>query len=354
MLVECVPNFSEGRDRAVIDAIAEAICGTPGAFLLDVDAGEDANRTVYTFAGEGEAVLAAALAAARVAFDRIDMRRHRGVHPRLGALDVCPFVPLSGATIEDCVRLARRFGEAVARELGVPVFLYEKAAASPERASLAAIRAGEYEGLPDKISRPEWMPDFGPSSFIPSWGATVAGAREFLIAYNVNLWPSGDAAADEAAARDIAAAVRESGGALCDHGGRASRKMGLLKSVRAIGWYIEAYGCAQVSMNLLDYRATSVHAAYEAVKSEAARRGLAVAGSEIIGLVPLGALLEAVRFYAGEMSANGAATDGAAQKADVEAQLVKAAIRGLGLDSVSLFDPERKIIEYALRRAGLA
>ncbi len=367
MIVECVPNFSEGRDRAVIDAIAAAIRSTPGAFLLDVDPGEDANRTVYTFAGDGEAVLAAALAAARVAFDRIDMRRQRGVHPRLGALDVCPFVPLSGATIEDCVRLARRFGALLASELGVPVYLYEKAAIRPERASLAAIRAGEYEGLPEKILKPEWKPDFGPADFIPAWGATVVGAREFLIAYNVNLRPSGaDAAAEDraaageraaalAAARDIAAAVRETGRAVRESGG-ALRKPGLLKSVRAIGWYVDAYGCAQVSMNLLDYRATPIHVAYETVRAEAEKRGLAAAGSEIIGLAPLAALLEAGRFYAGAGArgvaapADGSAAKGAAPKAAAEAELLRAAIRGLGLDSVSSFDPERKIVEYALGR----
>jgi len=337
-LVECVPNISEGRDASIIDAIAKAISSTPGAFLLGVDSNADANRTVYTFAGEPEAVLGAALASARVAFARIDMMRHRGAHPRLGALDVCPFVPLSGASIGDCIALARRFGEALASELGLPVYLYEKAATRPERASLAAIRAGEYEGLPEKLARPEWKPDFGPASFVPSWGATVAGAREFLIAYNVNLGPSGDAAV----ARDIAAAVRESG---CP-----TKKTGLLKSVRAIGWYMEAYGCAQVSMNLLDYRVTPIHAAYEAVKAEAEKRGLRAAGSEIIGLTPLDAIFEAGRFYAGASAPGKADSAGAA----AEAELIRAAIRGLGLDSVSSFDPERKIIEYALRRSGLA
>ncbi len=359
-IVECVANFSEGRDRDVIEAIAAAIRGAPGAFLLDVDPGADANRTVYTFAGEADAVLAAALAAARAAFDRIDMRRQRGAHPRLGALDVCPFVPLRGATMDDCVELARRFGEHLAAELGLPVYLYEKAATSPERASLAAIRAGEYEGLPERILKPEWKPDFGPAAFVPSWGATIAGAREFLIAYNVNLKPRGDAAADEAAARDIAAVVRESG--------RPARGPGLLKSVRAIGWYMEGYGCAQVSMNLLDYRVAPIHAAYEAVKAEAAKRGLTAAGSELVGLAPLDALLEAGRFYAGEGAEGEAAARAAAKGAAAgaggavpcaravpsEAELINAAIRGLGLDSVSPFDPDRKIVEYALRRAGLA
>jgi glutamate formiminotransferase/formiminotetrahydrofolate cyclodeaminase len=352
-LVECVPNFSEGRDRSIIDAIADSITSVRGAVLLDVDAGPDANRTVYTFAGPPGAVLDAALAAARTAFDRIDMTRHSGAHPRIGALDVCPFVPLSGATMEDCVELAGKFGDALARELNVPVFLYERAATRPGRRSLAAIRSGGYEDLAAKLIRDEWKPDFGPALFVPRWGATVAGAREFLIAYNVNLDTD-----DERVARGIAEELRESGrlvrnldGAASEDGrARRFRVPGLLKAVRAIGWYMEEYHCAQVSMNILDYHATPLHAAYEAVRKEAEKRGLRATGSQIIGLAPLEAILAAGRHFIAKADAAG---DRAPHEKGVEADLVAAAIRGLGLSSVTPFDPDRKIIEYALRRGGL-
>lgn len=352
-LVECVPNFSEGRDTSIIDAIAHSISSVAGVCLLDVDPGADANRTVYTFAGHPPAVLKAALAAARTAFDRIDMTRQFGAHPRIGALDVCPFVPLAGATMEDCVDLAVSFGDALARELNVPVYLYEKAARRPGRESLAAIRSGGYEGLRSVFAQREWEPDFGPALFVPRWGATVVGARNILIAYNVNLDTE-----DVKTARDIASVLRESGRLVRgaegvenkNSGGGGRRIPGLLKAVRAIGWYMEEYHCAQVSMNILDYRTTPLHVAFEAVKAEAEKRGISTSGSQLIGLVPLDAVCAAGRHFLEKLRVDEYCAQH--EEAD-EADLVDAAIRGLGLSSVTPFDPERKIIEYALRRVGL-
>jgi glutamate formiminotransferase / formiminotetrahydrofolate cyclodeaminase len=356
-IVECVPNFSEGRDPGIIDAIARSISSTPGAFLLGVDPGADANRTVYTFAGGPEAVLAAALAAARAARELIDMSRHSGEHPRMGALDVCPFVPVSGVSMEDCVALSKSFGEELAGELGVPVYLYERSASRPGRRSLAAVRSGGYEGLAARLASPEWAPDFGPASFVPSWGATAAGAREFLIAYNVNLDTR-----DAGIAREIAARVRESGRAarggdgkaVADAEGRTVRIPGLLKAVRAIGWYMEGYGRAQVSMNLLDYRRTGLREAYEVVASEAAKLGRRATGSELVGLAPLAAVAEAGRRCLGgaggsEGSGGGRASEPPGDTAG-ERELVGAAVRGLGLDELAPFDPEARIFEYALTR----
>ncbi len=348
-IIECVPNFSEGRDRQVLDAIAAAISGTEGASLLDVDPGADTNRTVYTFVGNPEAVLSAAMAAARVAFNLIDMRLHKGEHPRMGALDVCPFVPVSGATMEDCARISRRFGAMLASELGIPVFLYENAATRPERRSLADIRSGEYEGLPAKLADPEWFPDFGPASFVPRWGATVTGAREFLIAYNVNLNTKDKRLATEIALtiREGGRAARDSSGAILkDEKGETLKIPGLLPSVRAIGWYIESYRCAQVSINLLDYRTTPLHAVFDTVRGEAEKLGLVVTGSELVGLVPLEPMLIAGRHYLARMGKSPGAC---------ESELVELATRTLGLDSVSTFDPRKKIIEYASgRKAWLA
>jgi glutamate formiminotransferase / formiminotetrahydrofolate cyclodeaminase len=347
-IVECVPNFSEGRDRGVIDAIARSVSGVAGVFLLDVDPGADTNRTVYTFAGEPEAVLAAALAAARTAFELIDMSRHSGAHPRMGALDVCPFVPVSGVSMEDCVALSRSFGEALARELGVPVYLYERSASRPERRSLADIRAGEYEALADKLARTEWKPDFGPASFVPRWGATATGAREFLIAYNVNLNTR-----DERLANEVAMTVREAGRAardaegkvVKDAEGRTVKAPGLLKEVRAIGWYIDSYRCAQVSVNLLDYRATALHQVYDTVKAEAEKLGLMATGSEAVGLVPLAAMTAAGRHYLRRMGKS----EGASER-----ELVETAVRSMGLGSVAAFEADKKIVEYALKRAAAA
>jgi glutamate formiminotransferase / formiminotetrahydrofolate cyclodeaminase len=323
-LVECVPNFSEGRDRAVIDAIAEAIRRTPGCTLLDVDPGRSTHRTVYTFVGAPEAVVEGALAAARVAQARIDMRSHRGEHARLGALDVCPFVPVSGVTMDDCVALSREFGRRAAEELGIPVYLYEAAASQEHRRTLRQIRAGEYEGLAEKIARPEWRPDFGPARFVPAWGATVTGARHFLIAYNVNLL------ATKEQAHRIALDLREQG--------RGPQQPGRLRAVKAVGWWVEEYGMAQVSMNLDDYKVTPPHVAFAEVVKEARALGLAVAGSEIVGLVPLQALLMAADHY---LEAEGLFIVDERQK-------IRLVADRLGLGAVSPFVPEKRVIEYML------
>jgi glutamate formiminotransferase/formiminotetrahydrofolate cyclodeaminase len=327
-LVECVPNFSEGRDRAVIDAIAEAIRRTKGCTLLDVDPGRSTNRTVYTFVGEPEAVLEGALAAARVAHARIDMRAHRGEHARLGALDVCPFVPVSGVTMEDCVAVAHELGRRLADELGVPVYLYEHAATQEHRRTLSQIRAGEYEGLAGKIARPEWQPDFGPAAFVPSWGATVTGARNFLIAYNVNLL------ATKEQAHRIALDLREQG--------RGPGQRGRLRAVKGVGWWVEEYQMAQVSMNLDDYTVTPPHAAFEAVAEAARALKLGVAGSEIVGLVPRRALLMAAEHY---ISAEGLLVVDERQK-------IRLAASRLGLGTVSPFLPEKRVIEYMVADEG--
>lgn len=342
-LVECVPNFSEGRDRAVLDAIARVIEAVDGVRLLDVDPGADTNRTVVTFVGAPDAVAEAAFRAIRCASERIDMGKHKGAHPRMGATDVCPFVPVSGVTMEECAEIARRVGERVGRELGIPIYLYEHAASCPERQSLANIRVGEYEGLEAKLKDPVWKPDFGPATFHARAGATVIGAREFLIAYNVNLNTR-----DKKLANEIALNIREtgrlakdaSGQQILDEAGNPLRKAGLLKAVRAVGWTIEEYGCAQVSINLLNYNVTPVHAAFEACVAEAAKLGLRVTGSELVGLIPLEAVLMAGRHY---LARQGKSTG------VPESELVHVAVQSLGLSSISPFDPAKKIIEYQVR-----
>jgi glutamate formiminotransferase/formiminotetrahydrofolate cyclodeaminase len=323
-LVECVPNFSEGRDRAVIDAIADAIRATAGCTLLDVDPGASTNRTVYTFVGAPEAVVEGALAAAREARARIDMRTHEGEHPRIGAMDVCPFVPVSGATMDDCVALANEFGRRAGAELEIPVYLYGHAAKADHRRTLQQIRAGEYEALAERIGKPGWRPDYGPAAFVPPWGATCVGARDFLIAYNVNLLGTKEQA------HRIALDIREQG--------RGPGAPGRLKAVRAIGWWVEEYGLAQVSINLEDYRTTPPHAAFEACAEEARALNLAVAGSELVGLVPLPAMLMAAEHYIAKE--NLFILD--------ERQKVRLAVERLGLNSVQPFVPEKRIIEYMI------
>lgn len=345
-VVECVPNFSEGRDRAVIDFIAAAIAGAPGVALLDVDPGADTNRTVYTFVGSPEAVLEGAFRGARAAFERIDMTRHTGAHARLGALDVCPFVPVSGVTMEECAELARRLAKRVGAELAVPVYLYEKAASRPERANLANIRSGEYEGLPEKLKDPAWAPDAGPAAFVPRFGAMVTGAREFLVAYNINFNTR-----DEKLAHDIALSVREAGRAkkgpdgktLKDAAGKTVKEPGSLKAVKGVGWYIEQYGRAQLSMNLTDRTVTPVHVAFEEVCRQAAARGLRVTGSELVGLVPKDCLIDAGRFYLARQGKSDAMP---------ERELIHIAVRSLGLDELAPFDPEKKVVEFAMRDRG--
>lgn len=347
-LVECVPNFSEGRDRSILDAIAREIEAVDGVRLLDVDPGADTNRTVVTFVGSPDGVAEAAFRAIRCAADRIDMSRHTGAHPRMGATDVCPFVPVSGITMEECAAIARRVGERVGRELSIPVYLYEHAASRPERRSLADIRVGEYEGLEAKLRDPRWNPDFGPPVFNARAGATVIGAREFLIAYNVNLNTR-----DKRLANEIALSIRETGRIargpdgqlLVDEKGQQVRTPGLLKAIRAVGWTIEEYGCAQVSINLLDYHVTPVHAAFEACVSEAAKLGLRVTGSELVGLIPLEAVRMAGRYY---LARQGRSTG------VPESELVHVATQSLGLSSITPFDPAKKIIEYTVRQGRKA
>jgi len=321
-LIECVPNFSEGRDRKIIDAIAAAVRDTPGCTLLDVDPGHSTNRTVYTFVGNRESVVEGALNAARVAKDLIDMRHHTGEHPRMGAMDVCPFVPVSGVTMEDCVACAREFGSRAGEELGIPIYLYEEASDRDYRKSLKDIRAGEYEGLEGKITQAEWKPDFGPAEFVPRWGATAAGARFFLIAYNVNVLGTKEQA------HRIALDVREQG--------RGVSQPGLLKEIKGIGWYVDEYGLAQVSMNLDDYRVTPPHVAFEACVERAKALNVAVAGSELVGLVPLSAMLMAAEYY----------VEREGLFILEERQKIRLAVERLGLNSVSPFDPDKRIIEY--------
>jgi glutamate formiminotransferase/formiminotetrahydrofolate cyclodeaminase len=342
-LVECVPNFSEGRDRSIIEAIARAVESVSGAKLLDVDPGADTNRTVYTFVGSPEAVTEAALKAAEKAAELIDMSRHKGAHPRMGALDVCPIVPVSGVTMDECVAIARDLGRRMADALQVPIYFYEYAATRESRRSLADIRAGEYEGLERKLANPEWAPDAGPATFNPRYGATVVGAREFLIAYNVNLNTR-----DRKLANEIALNIRENGRLKKDAQGKSvigpdgqpERVPGRLKAVRAIGWYIDQYRQAQVSINLLSYRTTPLHVVFETVRDEAERLGLIVTGSELVGMAPLEPIVEAGRFYLRKQRKSPGAP---------ERELVELAVRSLGLDQLAPFDPEKKIVEYAVR-----
>jgi glutamate formiminotransferase/formiminotetrahydrofolate cyclodeaminase len=338
-IVECVPNFSEGRNRKIIESIAEAIRCVPGAVLLDASAGSDANRTVYSYAGGPRAVLAAAFAAVEAGTALIDMSAHRGAHPRLGACDVFPFVPVSGVSMESCAGLARRLGERVGKELAIPVYLYAEAARVPERRNLERIREGEYERLRQKLADPTWRPDYGPAEYterVKKSGALVTGAREFLIAYNVNL----DTSDRETAAR-IAGRIREKGTTVLDENGRKVRVPGELKSCKAIGWYVEAYGRAQVSVNLTDFRKTNMHHVFEAVKSRARAAGVRVTGSELVGLVPRDALLKSGRYYWEKSGQRGSPE---------EDRLIGVAIEALGLDDVAPFIPEDRVVEYRIRR----
>jgi glutamate formiminotransferase/formiminotetrahydrofolate cyclodeaminase len=345
-LVECVPNFSEGRDRSVIDAIAQAIAGVSGVKLLDVDPGADTNRTVYTFVGDPDAVAEAAFLGGRRAVELIDMSRHRGAHPRIGSMDVCPFVPVADVTMEECVALARRLGERIGRDLAVPVYYYEYAATRPDRRSLADIRTGEYEGLARKLEDPTWQPDAGPARFNARAGAFVVGAREFLLAYNVNLNTT-----DKRLATDIALTIREGGRLKRDAAGQPIvgadgeqvKVPGRLKAVRAIGWYIEQYRQAQVSINLLSFRTTPLHVVFDTVREEAEKRGMIVTGSELVGMTPLEPILEAGRYYLRKQGKSPGVP---------EAELVETAVRSLGLGQVAPFDPDKKIIEYQFRESA--
>ena len=321
-IVECVPNFSEGRNQETIEAIAEVIKRTKGCSLLDVDPGASTNRTVYTFVGDPEAVVKGALAAARIAADCIDMSGHKGEHPRFGAMDVCPFVPVSGVSMDDCVQIAKTFGRQLAEELNVPVYLYEAAAEKDYRRQLPDVRRGEYEGLERKMKDPQGKPDFGPAEFVPAWGATAVGARNFLIAYNVNILGTANQA------HRIALNLREAG--------RGAEQPGRLKEVKGMGWYVDDYNLAQVTVNLTDFKVTPMHVLFEETKKEAAALNVGVAGSEIVGIVPLEALLMAAEHYIERE--NLFVLD--------EDQKIRLAIERLGLNSVAPFKPQERVIEY--------
>lgn len=347
-LVECVPNFSEGRDQKVIDAIADAMRAVQGVSLLDIDPGVSTNRTVMTLVGPPEAVLEAAFQGIASAASLIDMRKQTGEHPRMGATDVCPFIPVSDVSMADCVKLAERLGERVGKDLGIPVYLYSEAARTDSRRNLADIRKGEYEALPEKMKDKSFQPDFGPAKFNPQSGATVIGARQFLIAYNVNLNTKSKKLANE-----IALTIREAGrskrtaeGAIeRDGSGNPVMVAGTLKACRAVGWHVEEYRRAQVSINLIDPTVTSLHHAFDEVSRVAEQLGMRVTGSEIVGLVPLAPMLEAGRHY---LKKQGRCTGVS------EEDLLEVAVQSLGLAELSPFEPRKKIIEYSVAPQTMA
>jgi glutamate formiminotransferase/formiminotetrahydrofolate cyclodeaminase len=333
-LVECVPNFSEGRDKQIIDQIAAAIRGVEGVRLLHIDPGMATNRTVMTFVGEPDAVAEGAFQAIKTAAGLIDMRRHSGEHPRMGATDVCPFIPISGISMEECVVLSKRVGQRVGDELGIPVYLYEYSASADHRRNLATIRSGEYEGIAKKITQAEWRPDFGPSQWNEQSGNTAIGARDFLIAYNVNLNTTSVRRANA-----VAFDVREAGRKVKDDSGNEIHQPGKCPSVKGIGWYIAEYGIAQVSMNLTKIDVTPMHVAFDACVESAHQRGMRVTGSELVGLVPLEAMLEAGRYFLRKQRRSVGVS---------ESELIRIAIQSMGLNELSPFDPGERIIEYKM------
>jgi glutamate formiminotransferase / formiminotetrahydrofolate cyclodeaminase len=345
-LIECVPNFSEGRRPEVIEAIAQAIRQVEGVKLLDVDPGKATNRTVMTLAGAPEQVIEAAFQAISMAASLIDMRQHTGEHPRMGATDVCPLIPVSGISMEETAAYAHQLGKRVGAALGIPVYMYEAAATRSERKNLATIRAGEYEGYAKKMEQPEWKPDYGPSTFNEKAGATVIGARDFLIAYNVNLNTR-----SERKANSVAFDIREkgrikrkgnpvTGEIIRDETGEPVREEGMCKGVKAIGWYIAEYGTAQVSMNITDTRLTALHTAFDACVTSATNRGMRVTGSELVGLVPLQVMLDAGMHFLKKQGLSQGVSD---------AELIHMAVKSMGLDELGVFNPRKKIIEYLLQ-----
>ncbi len=327
-IVECVPNISEGRDERIINACADAVRAVEGVTLLDVDPGKSTNRTVFTFVGDPDSVVEAAFQFTKIAYELIDMTKHSGAHPRMGAVDVCPFVPVAGVTTEDCVECSKKFGKRVGEELSLPVYLYEEASTNPARKALKQIRQGEYEGIKDRIIKPEWKPDFGPQEFNPRFGAMVTGARFFLIAYNVNILGTKEQA------HRIALNIREQG--------RGPNEPGRLKAIKAIGWYVDEYNMAQVSINLDNYTITPPHIVFEECVKDAKELNLAAAGSELVGLIPLEAMLMAAEYYI--KKENLFIVD--------EKQKIRLVVERLGLNSVSPFNPEKRIIEYMIAEGG--
>jgi glutamate formiminotransferase/formiminotetrahydrofolate cyclodeaminase len=348
-IIECVPNFSEGRDLEIIRQITTAIESVEEISLLNVDPGASTNRTVVTFAGNPEAVVEAAFRGIQKAAELIDMRKQKGAHPRMGATDVCPFIPVSNVSWEEAIACANELGKRVGDELKIPVYLYEKAAKDPSRSNLSIIRAGEYEGFFEKIREPAWKPDFGPSVFNEKSGATVIGTREFLVAYNVNLNTRA-----VRRATSVAFDVREngrvktedgtpSGKPVLDANGEPVRVPGMLKHVKAIGWYVEEYGMAQVSMNLTNLDETPLHAAFDACNEAASKRGLRVTGSEVVGMLPKKCLVEAGKYFLRKQKWSEGAS---------EEELIDIAIRSMGLNELKPFDPTEKIIEFKMESAA--
>lgn len=344
-LIECVPNFSEGRDLEVIRQITDAIESVDGVSLLDVDPGASTNRTVVTFVGSPDAAVEAAFRGIKKAAELIDMRKHKGAHPRMGATDVCPFIPVSNISWEEAIACANKLGKRVGEELSIPAYLYERAAKNASRSNLSVVRAGEYEGFFAKIKGPAWKPDFGPSIFNEKSGATVIGARDFLIAYNVNLNTKAVRRANS-----VAFDVRENGRVktedgtpfgkpVLDAGGEPVRIPGMLKHVKAIGWYVEEYGIAQISMNLTNIEETPLHVAFDACVESANKRGLRVTGSEIVGMVPKKCLLDAGRYFLRKQRWS----EGASEEA-----LIDIAVRSMGLSELKPFDPKEKVIEFKI------
>lgn len=339
-IVECVPNFSEGRDLEIIKAVTDQISAIEGVKLLGAEPDKDYHRTVVTFVGRPDAVVEAAFAATQKAAELIDMTRHQGEHPRMGATDVVPFVPVAGVTMEECVQLARRYGQRVGKELSIPVYLYEEAASRPERRNLARVRKGQYEGLAEKLKNPEWKPDYGPAEMNERSGAVITGARVFLIAYNVNLDTD-----DVGLANTIAQNIRESGRVLKDDqgqtirdkNGKAKRQPGTLKAVKAMGVLMEEHHISQVSMNLVNYEITPPHVAFEECRRQANALGVKVTGSEIVGLTPLEALVVAARHH---LQSQGRETDLPPRR------LVDVAVEYLGLSQLGPFEPDEKVIEF--------
>ncbi len=323
-IIECVPNFSEGQNKETIEAIAKAIRETEGVTLLDVDPGFSTNRTVYTFVGDPKAVVEGALAGARVARELIDMSTHKGEHARMGAMDVCPFVPVTNVTMEECVECANEFGRRAAEELDIPIYLYEEAAKEDYRRKMPDIRKGEYEALAERIVQPEWKPDYGKAEFDAKWGATVTGARFFLIAFNINMLSTSNQA------HRIALNLRTRG--------RGADQPGRLKEVQAMGWFVEEYNMAQITANLMNYKVTAVHTLFEEAKKDAKELNVAVAGTELVGLIPLEAMMMAADYY---MEKEGLFILDEQQK-------IKLVIERMGLSSIAPFDPKKRIIEYMI------
>ncbi len=345
-LIECVPNFSEGNDLTIIKQITDQIESVEGVRLLNVDPGKATNRTVVTFVGEPNAVIEAAVRAIKLAGELIDMSKHKGEHPRMGATDVCPLIPVSGITMEETAAYAKKLGERVGKELTIPVYLYENAQPNKDRSNLSIIRAGEYEGFFKKIKLPEWKPDFGPNEYDAKRGATVIGAREFLVAFNINLNTTSTRRANAIAfdVREAGRVKREgdplTGKIILGPDGKAITIPGTLKSTKAIGWFIEEYGIAQISMNLTNTNITSVHKAFEEVSKSAQEKGIRVTGSELVGIIPLKCLIDAGKYFLEKQERS----TGIPEK-----ELIKIAVKSLGLEELAPFKPEERIIEYLLK-----